>query len=86
MFPHEIRGGWGTEAGIDVLSIDGQDGASGSGCGLFAFRFSLSTFGAKLYPGMRPLAFGSGRYRGVSLIRTPAPEGPYSGPMPRDLW
>ena len=26
------------------------------------------------------------RYRGTSLIRTPNPVGPYSSPMPRDLW
>jgi len=34
-------------------------------------------------PGMplRPLLF-----RGTSLIRTPPPLGPYSSPMPRDLW
>ena len=25
-------------------------------------------------------------YRGTSLIRTPPPVGPYSSPMPRDLW
>ena len=28
----------------------------------------------------------AGRYRGTSLIRTPPPVGPYSSPMPRDLW
>ena len=25
-------------------------------------------------------------YRGASLIRTPPPIGPYSNPIPRDLW
>jgi hypothetical protein len=25
-------------------------------------------------------------YRGTSLIRTPPPSGPYSSPMPGDLW
>jgi len=28
----------------------------------------------------------SNQYRGTSLIRNSAPVGPYSSPMPRDLW
>jgi len=31
-------------------------------------------------------AWGRNYYRGTSLIRTPPPVGPYSSPMPRDLW
>ena len=33
-----------------------------------------------------PAIFGVLIYRGTSLIRTPPPIGPYSSPVPRDLW
>ena len=32
------------------------------------------------------LALQQGEYRGISLIRTPPSVGPYSSPVPRDLW
>ena len=53
-------------------------------------KFTLAWFSLNHETGLkRPVSvtpITHPRYRGLSLIRTPPPEGPCSSPMPRDLW
>ena len=53
-------------------------------------RAGLSCRGTSLIRNTHPtrirLDWGGRKYRGTSLIRNTPPAGPYSSPMPRDLW